>query len=396
MSATKPASKPLAGVRILSAEQFAAAPYGTMFLAALGADVIKIENPDTGGDPARHGGPFMLGPADGEYFQSWNLNKRSVALDLKCDTGRAALHGLVAGADAVVNNLRGDLPEQLGLDYAALSKVRPSIVCVHISAYGRDTSRAAWPGYDYLMQAESGLMHLTGEPDAPPARFGAPSVIDQMTGMSAMVGLLAALLRARETGQGCDIDVSLLDVAVHQLGYAAMWYLNEGLRLSRQPRSAHFSVAPVQTLRTQDGWIFLMCMTDKFWLELLGALERQDLASDPRFATPGSRGAHREALTRILDEEFARMPTSHWLRILNGRLPVAPVLDVATALDSGFLAEAGMVGEVSHPSRPSLKVLSNPLKIDGRRLELAVCSALGADNAELLPDAAPRQATAKR
>ncbi len=373
------ASKPLAGIRILSAEQFAAGPYGTMFLAALGAQVIKIENPQTGGDPARYGGPFMLGAADSEYFQSWNLNKRSIELDLKSEPGRRAFHALVAGADAVVNNLRGDLASELGLDYRALSNVKPGIVCVHISAYGRDTSRAAWPGYDYLMQAESGLMHLTGEPDGPPARFGAPSIIDQMTGMTAMVGLLASLLRARDSGRGCDVDVSLLDMALHQLGYAAIWYLNEGLRSSRQSRSAHFAVAPVQTLRTRDGWIFIMCMTDKFWLELVAALARPDLASDPRFATPVSRGVHREALTGILDEEFGRMPTSHWLSLLSGRLPVAPVLDVAAALESRFVAESGMIREVRHPERADLKVLSNPLKIDGERLELTACTPLGSD-----------------
>jgi crotonobetainyl-CoA:carnitine CoA-transferase CaiB-like acyl-CoA transferase len=378
------ASKPLAGIRILSAEQFAAGPYGTMFLADLGAEVIKIENPATGGDPARYGGPFMLGAADSQYFQTWNLNKRSIALDIKSASGRAALHALVVGADAVVNNLRGDLPRTLGLDYAALSPIKPSIVCLHISAYGRDTSRSAWPGYDYLMQAESGLMHLTGEPQTPPARFGAPSMIDHMTGMTAMVGLLAAILGARASGRGCDVDVSLLDVALHQLGYAAIWYLNEGVRSSRQPRSAHFSVAPVQTLRTQDGWIFLMCMTDKFWLELIHALARPDLKDDPRFATPVSRGTHREALTQILDGEFSRMPTGHWLRVLNGRVPVAPVLDVATALDSDYVAEAGMVRTVPHPHRPDFRVLSNPLRIDGERLDLRVCAPLGGDSEELL------------
>jgi crotonobetainyl-CoA:carnitine CoA-transferase CaiB-like acyl-CoA transferase len=382
------ASKPLAGVRILSAEQFAAGPYGTMFLACLGAEVIKIENPAIGGDPARYGGPFMLGTADSQYFQSWNLGKRSLELDLKSESGRVAFHELVAGADAVVNNLRGDLPATLGLDYAALSRIKPSIVCVHISAYGRDTSRASWPGYDYLMQAESGLMHLTGEPDGPPARFGAPSVIDHITGMTAMVGLLAAILQARDSGRGCDVDVSLLDVALHQLGYAAIWYLNEGLQPSRQSRSAHFSVGPVQTLRTQDGWIFIMCMTDKFWLALVDALERADLKSDPRFATPGLRGQNREALTQILDAQFARSPTSYWLRVLNGRLPVAPVLDVATALDSDYVTEAAMVGCVAHPNRADFRVLNNPLKIDGERLELRVCSALGADREEL-PAARP-------
>lgn len=378
------AVKPLAGFRILSAEQFAAGPYGTMFLADLGAEVIKIENPGSGGDPARRGGPFMLGEADSEYFQTWNLNKRSIELDLQSEAGRRAFHGLVAGADAVVNNLRGDLPGRLGLDFPTLSGIKPSIVCVHISAYGRDTSRASWPGYDYLMQAESGLMHLTGEPQAPPARLGAPSIIDHMAGMTAMVGLLAALLRARQSGRGCDVDVSLLDVALHQLGYAAIWYLNEGLSLSRQPRSAHFSVGPVQALQTADGWLFLMCMTEKFWLELLDIIGRPDLTADPRFATPGSRGTHRESLAPILEEELRRQPMSYWLEAFKGRVPAAPVLDVATALESRFVAEAGMIRGVPHPQRPDFRVLSNPLKIDGERLELRVCSQLGSDGEALL------------
>lgn len=377
--------QPLSGTRILSLEQFGAGPYGTMFLATLGAEVIKIENPDIGGDPARHTGPYLLGEADSQYFQSWNLNKRSVTLDIKSEAGRAAFLSLVADADAVVNNLRGDLPAKLGLDYASLARTKPAIVCLHISAYGRDNARAAWPGYDYLMQAESGLMHLTGEPDGPPSRFGAPSMIDHMTGMTAMVGLLAALLDARTTGKGCDVDVSLLDVALHQLGYAAVWYLNEGLRATRQPRSAHFSVAPVQTLATQDGWIFVMCMTEKFWLAFIEAIGRPELQADPRFATVRSRHAHRETLTCLLDEELSRQPTRYWLARFEGLLPAAPVLDVATALDSEFVAANGMIQKVPHPARSDLRVLSNPLKIDGRRLASHVCSPLGADNAELLP-----------
>lgn len=381
---------PLSGTRIVWLEQFGAGPYGTMILADLGAEVIKIENPAIGGDPARYSGPFLLGEADSQYFQTWNLNKRSVALDIKSDSGRSAFLELVAGADAVVNNLRGELPRELGLDYAALSPVKPSIVCVHISAYGRDNERAAWPGYDYLMQAESGLMSLTGEPEGPPSRFGAPSVIDHMTGMTAMVGLLAALLQARSSGRGCDVDLSLLDVALHQLGYAATWYLNEGLRPTRLPRSAHFSVAPAQTLATQDGWLFVMCMTEKFWLALIEAIGRPDLQADARFSSIHARHTHREALTRVLEEELTLKPTRHWLARFEGRLPAAPVLDVATALDSEFVASTGMIQYVSHAAKADLRVLSNPLKIDGRRLPSAACSPLGADNAELLQPVCPR------
>jgi len=381
--------KPLHGVRIVSVEQFGAAPYGTMLLADLGAEVIKVENAAIGGDPARKTGPYMLGPNDSEYFQAFNSNKKSVALDLRSDEGRAALIGLIEGADALVNNLRGDLPAKMGLDYKTLAQVKPSIVCVHLSAYGRDNERASWPGYDYLMQAESGLMDLTGEPDGPPSRIGAPAMVDQSSGLTAAVGLLSGIIQARATGKGCDVDTCLLDVAVHQLGYVASWYLNERHVSARQRRSAHYSVAPVQTFPTSDGWVFIMCMTDKFWTELCNAIGRPELVSDPRFATPASRQANRDVLTDIIDRELSQKPTAHWLAKLNGVLPVAPVLDLAQALENPFLHSTGMIRNTPHPARPDMRTLANPIKINGQRLEQTVCSQLGADNAEYLNKARP-------
>ena len=373
--------KPLQGVRIVSIEQFGAAPYGTMLLADLGAEVIKIENAAIGGDPARKTGPYFLGTNDSEYYQAFNINKKSVAIDLRSAEGKAALNRLIKTADALVNNLRGDLPGKMGLDYKTLANVNPKLVCVHVSAYGRDNDRASWPGYDYLMQAESGLMHLTGDPDRPPSRLGAPSIIDQTTGLTAAVGLLSAVIQARSTGKGCDVDTCLLDVALHQLGYVATWYLNESHTSMRQPRSAHYSVAPVQTFPTSDGWVFIMCMTDKFFGELLSAIGRTDLASDPRFATPSLRQANRDELTGLIDGELKRECTDFWLKKLNGVLPVAPVLDLAQALDSPFLQTTEMIHTISHPAKPAMRVLSNPIKVNGERLEQTPCSAYGADNA---------------
>jgi crotonobetainyl-CoA:carnitine CoA-transferase CaiB-like acyl-CoA transferase len=381
--------KPLNGVRIVSVEQFGAGPYATMLLADLGAEVIKVENAAIGGDPSRKTGPYMLGTNDSEYFQAFNSNKKSVALDLRSEDGKAALMGLIASADAVVNNLRGDLPAKMGLDYKSLSEVKPSIVCVHLSAYGRDNERASWPGYDYLMQAESGLMSLTGEPDGPPSRIGAPSMIDQCSGLTAAVGLLSGIVQARATGKGCDVDTCLLDVAVHQLGYVATWYLNERHVSTRQPRSAHFSVAPVQTFPTSDGWVFIMCMTDKFWGELVNAIGRPELISDPRFASQASRQVNRDVLTEIIDSELNQEPTEHWLAKLNGVLPIAPVLELAQALENPFLRSTGMIRDTPHPVRPDMRTLANPIKINGKRLEQTVCSQLGADNAEYLDNPLP-------
>ncbi len=373
--------KPLQGVRIVSVEQFGAAPYGTMLLADLGAEVIKIENAAINGDPARKTGPYFLGENDSEYYQAFNINKKSVAIDLRSAEGKAALAKLIATADALVNNLRGDLPAKMGLDYKTLSASNPKLVCVHVSAYGRDNERASWPGYDYLMQAESGLMHLTGEPDGPPSRIGAPSMIDQTTGLTMAVGLLSAVIQARTSGKGCDVDTCLLDVALHQLGYVATWYLNEGHTSTRQPRSAHFSVAPVQTFPTSDGWVFIMCMTDKFWGELLAAIGRTDLATDPRFTTQALRQANRGALMDAIDGEMKKQPTAFWLKRLNGVLPIAPVLELDQALDSPFLQETEMIHTIGHPAKPDMRVLSNPIKINGERLSQKACSAYGADTA---------------
>lgn len=376
-------TKPLTGLRILTLEQFGAGPYGTLFLADLGAEVIKIENAPIGGDPGRYVGPHFLGEADSHYFQTWGSNKKSVALDLKSETDRAHWNRLVATADAVVNNLRGDQPEKLGLDYATLKAHNPAIVCLHISAYGRDNERNHWPGYDYLMQAEAGLMSLTGEPDQPPTRFGAP-MIDFITGVTGSVGLLSCLLRAKTTGQGCDVDISLFDAAVHQLSYPGHWYLNGGDMPSRLPRGSHQSMTPVQTLTTKDGWIYVMCMMDKFWRILIEKIGRQELGADPRFETAAARAAHRDALTEELDQAFATQTTAAWLTLFNGLIPIAPVYTVAEALDNPFIETVGMVNQVPHPADPNFRMLANPLKINGQRPSQTVCPPLGADNDNVL------------
>lgn len=373
--------KPLAGIRILTLERFGAAPYGTMFLADLGAEVIKIEDAATGGDPARTVGPAL--GADSQYFQTWNTNKHSVSLDIKSPEGRRAFECMVQKSDAVVNNLRGDQPGRLGIDYAALKRVNPRVVCLNISGYGRDNARSTWPGYDYLMQAESGLMELTGEPDGPPCRSGA-SMIDYMTGVTGMLGLVSCLHRARATGEGCDVDVSLFDVALHQLGYTAVWYLNDGQSSTRQPRGAHLALTPVQTFPTADGWIYVMCMTQKFFVNLAHAIGRPELCDDPRFVDLPARLANRAALTGVLDEALRQRDTAAWMERLTGQVPVAPIFQVGQALESDFVREIGMVNTVPHPDRADLRVLANPLKLDGRRLEQVAAPALGADNARFV------------
>lgn len=374
---------PLAGTRILASEQYGAGPYGTMFLAQLGAEVIKLE-PPKGGDSARATGPYYLGPDDSLFYQTFNLNKRSLTLDLRTDAGREVLHRLVPTADAVTNNARGDLPAKLGLDYAALGAIKPDIVCVHASAYGRTGDRASWPGYDYLMQAEAGFMAVTGEPDAPPTRFGL-SMVDFVTGTMLAVATLSGILDAHARGRGRDYDVTLLDAALHQTSYPALWYLNEGFAIGRAPRSAHPSVTPSQTFRTADGWIFVMAQLPKFWTLLADALGVGHLKDDARFATTAARRDHRDELTAILDGVFLQHPTGHWLAQLGGRVPVAPVNSLEAALDGA--AANDMIATIAHPARTEgLRVLGNPIRLDGARVANRAAPALGADSDALLAE----------
>jgi crotonobetainyl-CoA:carnitine CoA-transferase CaiB-like acyl-CoA transferase len=378
-------SLPLAGVRVLTFEAFGAGPFGSMYLADLGAEVIKIENRAQGGDATRGMGPYFLGEHDSHFFQTFNLNKRSVCLDLKTADGQAIFRKLVAKSDAVLNNLRGDQPDKLGLTYAALRDCNPRLVCAHLSAYGRDNERRAWPGYDYLMQAEAGFLHVTGEPGSPPARMGL-SIIDFMTGITTALALVSALFGAARNGQGRDIDVSLFDVALHQLSYPGTWYLNEKLVTGRAPRSAHPSATPVQLFKTADGWIFIMCMTEKFWQELLKVIDAPKIASDPRFATVSLRREHRDELTPLLDAQFERDTTAAWLAKLQGVLPAAPVYDMAQALENPFPLANGMIRNTPHPQRADFRSFANPIKLDGERLPARSGPALGADTDAVLQE----------
>jgi crotonobetainyl-CoA:carnitine CoA-transferase CaiB-like acyl-CoA transferase len=375
---------PLDGVTILAVEQYGAGPFGSMLLADLGAEVIKVENPGDGGDISRHVGPHFHGPGDSLFYQAFNRNKRSIGIDLKQPEGQAVFRSLVAHADAVYDNLRGDLPGKLGLTYADLAAANPAIVCAHLSAYGREGPRAAWPGYDFLMQAEAGYLMLSGEPDGPPARCGV-SVIDMMTGAMAGLALVSALLGARSTGRGRDVDVNLFDTALQNLTYQAAWHLGAGDNPGRQPRSAHLSLSPSQLYRTRDGWIFLMCQKEKFFGTLCERIGRADLASDPRFASFASRLAHRDALTEALDATLMQRDTMAWMQVLGGAVPAAPVLDVAEALANPHVRDRGGIADFARrEGGPPVTMLASPLRLSDAAPPRRAAPRLGADTDEVL------------
>jgi crotonobetainyl-CoA:carnitine CoA-transferase CaiB-like acyl-CoA transferase len=376
--------QPLAGVRVLAVEQYGAGPAGTIYLADMGAEVIKIENLREGGDVGRGVGPHFFGPGDSQFYQTFNRNKRSIALDLRSEEGRDILRQLARTADGVLNNLRGDQPAKLGLTYDALKDVNERIVCAHLSAYGRDGTRAAWPGYDYLMQAEAGHMSLTGDPAGPPERYGL-SVVDLQTGLAACFGLLAGIMSARATGRGRDIDTSLFDLALFNLNYPGVWYLNAGTVQGREPRSAHPSLVPSQLYRTSDGWIFIMCNKEKFWGLLVTELGHPEWAGDPRYATFPERLKRRDELTGMLDEAFGKDTTQGWLKRLAGKVPAAPVNDVAGALENPFVRERGGVADFTYPDGRKARMLSAPIRY-GAEPPRKAAPALGADTDALLAD----------
>jgi crotonobetainyl-CoA:carnitine CoA-transferase CaiB-like acyl-CoA transferase len=379
---TEPRPAPLSGVRVIAVEQFGAGPFGTLMLADLGADIIKVEDPAVGGDVGRSVPPGA-GEGSSLYFEAFNRGKRSVALDLTNDAGREVFLRLVATADAVFNNLRGDLPERLGLTYEALCSVNPAIVCVSLSAYGRHGERRAEPGYDALVQAEAGWASLTGEPGAPPARSGLP-LADYAAGLVAALGLLAGVLDARRSGVGRDVETSLFDTALAALAYQATWLLSAGIETERQPLSAHPSIVPFQFFATADGYIAIACAKEKFFHALVAGLDRPDLADDPRFAAFASRHAHREALLETLSNALKERTTAEWLERLRGRVPCAPVRDLTQALDADALAMRGMLAAYDHPRLGAVRSAGLPLRVSGFSPRYGAAPDLGADAPDLL------------
>jgi crotonobetainyl-CoA:carnitine CoA-transferase CaiB-like acyl-CoA transferase len=373
---------PLDGLRILTVSQFGAGPFGTQLLADLGAEIIKIEDPRVGGDVARQVGPYA-GDDDSLYFQSFNRGKKSLTLDLKHPDGRAVLRDLARVSHAVYNNLRGDLPETLGVTYAALKDVNPALVCCSLSGFGRTGPRAVEPAFDYLIQGYAGWMAVTGEPDGPPGKCGV-SVVDFAGGYASMAALLAGLWDAQRTGVGRDLELSLLDTAVSMLSYYAIWALNRDWHPARVEDSGHQSIVPAQNFPTRDGWIVIFCNKEKFWTNLVEAMELPEVARDPRFATFADRLVHKAALVPMLKTRFAERTTAEWLARLRGKVPCAPVNTIAQALDDEQIVARDMIVEVKHPRFGVLRQVGGPVKTEGAAPNLDPAPALGQHTDEIL------------
>jgi crotonobetainyl-CoA:carnitine CoA-transferase CaiB-like acyl-CoA transferase len=339
----------LSDIKIIAVEQYGAGPFGSLHLAELGADVIKIEDARTGGDIGRHVPPFAEND-DSLFFQSFNRNKRSICLDLSVPAGMAVLHRLVEEADALMYNLRGDVPEKLSLRYADLRHFNPRLVVCSLSGYGMTGPRRAEPAYDYVVQGRAAWMALTGDPGGPPTKSGL-SLVDYCGGVVAAMSLLAGIHVARRDGVGGECDVSLFDTAMAMLSYPATWFLTRGHETRRKARSAHPSVVPFGAYPTADGWLMLACVKPQFFERLTQVLGVPEVAVDPRFATLAERRAHQAELDEVLDTALRRHGTDHWIGLLAAAdVPCGPVNGLREAFEEQQTADRSLVVATDHPS----------------------------------------------
>lgn len=352
--------RPLEDVRIISLEQYGAGPFGSLHLADLGADVIKIEDPSVGGDVGRYVPPYNEGE-DSLFFESFNRNKRSLSLDLSTPSGRAVFEDLVRTSDAVYSNLRGDVPEKIGITYDQLKHLNPAIVCCSLTGFGMTGPRSKEPGYDYILQGLAGWMSVTGDPDGPPTKSGL-SLVDYSGGFVAAISLLSGLHAARRDGIGGDCDVSLYDTAMSLLTYPATWHLNAGFEPIRTKNSAHPSLVPFQAFEATDGWLIVGCAKEKFWDRLVVAIDRPDLGADSRFGNFSLRGKHQDVLLPILEEVFATNTVDHWLSKLGpAGVPSGPINDVEHALTEPHTLARNLVVETEHPVYNTVRQVASPV-----------------------------------
>ncbi|KQW53894.1 CoA-transferase [Nocardioides sp. Root1257] len=354
--------RPLEDVRIIAVEQYGAGPFGSVHLADLGAEVIKIEDPTVGGDVGRYVPPYAEGE-DSLFFEAFNRNKSSLSLDLSTTAGRAVFEDLVKVSDAVYSNLRGDVPAKIRITYDDLRHLNPAIVCCSLTGFGMTGPRAAEPGYDYVLQALGGWMELTGDPDGPPSKSGL-SMVDYSGGFVAAISLLAGIHAARRDGVGMDCDVSLYDTAIGMLTYPATWHLNAGFQPTRMRHSAHPSLVPFQAFEAKDGWLVIGCAKEKFWQRLTVVIERPEWATDPRFATFADRDRNRDVLLPLLEEVIAKRTVAEWLEPLRAAaIPSAPINDVGAALTEPHTIARDLLVETEHPRYGTVRQVASPVRV---------------------------------
>ncbi len=353
---------PLAGVRVLDLTRVLAGPYCTMLLGDLGADVVKVEAPGTGDETRSWGPPFQGG--ESTYFLAINRNKRSIALDLRHEEGRTVALRLAGSADVLVENFRPGVADRLGLGAAALTAANPGLVYCSISAFGQHGPGRDRPGYDLVVQAESGLMSVTGEPDGPPVKVGI-AIADILSGMNAACAIVAALYgRPARGGRGGVIDAALYDGLLAFLSTLVTGYTASGHPPARWG-SAHPQIVPYQGFAAADGHLVVCVTNEKFWRLLCECVERPELADYPRFATNADRVVHRDVLVPLLADAFARRTVGEWLeRLGRAGIPAGPIRTLDAALADPVVAARQMLVTVEHPTAGPVRMAGVPWQGD--------------------------------
>ena len=377
--------KPLQDVRVLALEQYGAGPFGSLQLADLGADVIKVEDPSSGGDVGRYVVPQQEGE-DSIFFETFNRNKRSIGLDITSEAGRTVFEDLVRVSDIVYSNLRGDVPSKLGLLYADLKHLNPKIVCCSLSGFGMTGPRSSEPAYDYVLQGLTGWMDLTGEPAGPPTKSGL-SVVDYAGGLVAAMTMLAALHASRRDGIGVDCDLSLYDTAMSMLTYPAAWALNGDYIPTRTHHSAHPSIVPFQAFPSKDGWIVIACPKEKFFVRLAEVVGRPELANDSRFVGFAARRKNSEELVEILEKLLATKTSEDWLgRLRRAAVPCGPVNTVLEALADPQAAARNLIVSTEHPRFGTISQLASAVRVGQSQPEYRRAPQRGENGAEIMKD----------
>ncbi|HWP13830.1 MAG TPA: CoA transferase [Ramlibacter sp.] len=348
---------PLSGIRVIEVGHMLAGPYCGLLLADMGAEVIKIEPPE--GDIARTVSPHFIGPHNA-YFASLNRNKKSVVIDLAGAAGRAQLEEVVARSQALITNLRPSAIKKLGLTYESLRRCNERIVCVALTGYGLEGPYADSPAYDYVIQALTGVMALTGDPSAPPTKAGY-SAVDNSAGLVAAMGLLAKIVE----GKGGQVDVAMYDVMLSQLNYLAGAALNTGEVVERLANSSHPYVVPAQIFPTADGWLTLFITHDKFWQKFCQEAGRPEWIADSQFATMASRRQNRDRVLAAIGEVLMAAPAREWVRRLAPLgVVAAEVGTLSDALESDLTRSRGLVVPLGNGSQ-RLRAVASPLRFDG-------------------------------
>ena len=353
------ADRPLSGLRVLDLTRVLAGPFCSMILGDMGAEVIKIEEPGKG-DDTRSWPPFLGGEAT--YFLSVNRNKQSLTLNLKAPEGRELLKRLVKKSDVVLENFRTGTMERLGLGYVTLKKVNPRLVYCAISGFGESGPEAARAGYDLIVQAESGLMDITGFEDGPPVKVGT-SIADLVAGMSAAHGITLALLARTRTKKGQKVEISMLDAMAALLTYQAGIYFGTGAKPSRRGNK-HPSIVPYEVFKAADAYLTLGVANTSLWERCCAALERPDLMKDPRFAREADRVTNRETLVPLLNDVLGRRTADDWLKRFEAvGVPAGRIRTVAEVCESAHLKARGMIVTLPHPKAGNLRVLGVPVRL---------------------------------